>query len=111
VNTTVAGDNDDNDDAENSMTACSNTPCDNCDEVQDAEWFCQICNMHYCDECFTIVHKPRAMAKHEKVAIQSQQATVNSTAAKKHYCGKHPDKIIEINCKECDDMCALRIGR
>jgi len=100
---------------ETSMTKSSKAQCDNCEEdnVQDAEWFCEKCELHFCDDCFTTAHKPRAMAKHEKVSIQDQQEssvstfTTNATALKKHFCGKHPDKVLEFYCSKCNEMTCI----
>ncbi|PIC23819.1 hypothetical protein B9Z55_017382 [Caenorhabditis nigoni] len=47
-------------------------PCDN-ESDHSALYYCEICRLNLCDECFTLVHAPKVFSKHQRTKIAENE--------------------------------------
>jgi len=80
--------------------------CDNCDE-NEASCYCKQCASKLCEQCFSVTHKHKIFATHEKLPQGDENAV---TSAKKHYCVNHPTSEIEFYCKQCNVLTCAKCG-
>ncbi|XP_063243683.1 RING finger protein 17 isoform X2 [Bacillus rossius redtenbacheri] len=76
--------------------------CEECVSRQ-CDWFCQQCELKYCNSCYSKVHKAKALMKHVKVPPPVGKVKLLETPL----CDRHKDKPLEFYCKQCDcNICA-----
>ncbi|KAL0239403.1 hypothetical protein GEMRC1_009511 [Eukaryota sp. GEM-RC1] len=81
--------------------------CFECEEAP-ATLFCADCDAHHCEECSSLIHRPKTLRSHSVVPI-NQKPTISSFK-----CPRHPSKPLEHFCTKClvfiCDSCGLLMG-
>jgi hypothetical protein len=69
--------------------------CSNCDPATNAEYLCNMCQNHYCSECYKIIHAPRALQNHQRTSLNKKVPDILP-------CQIHTDEKRKYWCLECN---------
>jgi hypothetical protein len=59
-----------------------------------------------CDECLNCHDKISSSKHHKTVPVEARQKAVTENT----YCGKHPDKLVEVYCSDCSEAGCVLCG-
>jgi len=83
------------------------------DQENEGVYYCLDCQLYLCDGCQR-VHQRMRMSSHHKI-IQSEELRKGDVLIMKPkivYCETHPEKEIELYCKDCEEgLCCLCIDQ
>ena len=88
--------------ADREMVICSLEDCQG-----EAVMYCTSCQEYLCQTCTDEHDASRFNRKHQTIAAAEAKSKVTSSTKSHHPCGRHPDKMLDMYCKTCEEtMCS-----
>ena len=70
----------------------------------EAVMYCTVCKSYLCDACNKEHAAGRFTKNHESIPALKAKGNVTSSTKSQHTCGRHPNQILDMYCKTCDEI-------
>ena len=85
--------------ADREMVICSLDDCQG-----EAVMYCTACQEYLCQTCTDEHAAHRLTKKHQTITTEEAKGKVTSSTKSHHPCGRHPNQMLNMYCKTCDEI-------
>ena len=85
--------------ADREMVICSLEDCQG-----EAVMYCTVCQEYLCQTCTDEHAAHRLTKKHQTITTSEAKGKVTSSTNTHHPCGRHPNQMLDMYCKTCDEI-------